>query len=133
LGMRIDHHRHIAFGGRERDELSMNRRDRRAALKRGKDLASASTARQHAAAAGIDDLLATAWRHYRQGQFAQAEEVCRHVLARDPAHVDTLNLLGLMSQASGQHGSAVKLFAKALVRDDGNAACHFNIATSYPA
>ena len=47
--------------------------------------------------------------------------------------MQSLNLLGLMAQASGDHGAAVKMFAKAIASDEVNAACHYNVGNSYQA
>jgi SAM-dependent methyltransferase len=55
------------------------------------------------------------------------------VLEREPSHVHSLNLLGLIAQWDGKHKLAIKMFAMALAADDLNAACHFNIANSYEA
>lgn len=63
----------------------------------------------------------------------EAQDICRQILAREPAHVQSLNLLGLMAQAAGDHRGAVKLFAKALAADEANAACHYNAGNSYQA
>ena len=38
-----------------------------------------------------------------------------------------------MEQGADRHTAAVKLFAKALAADEFNAACHYNIASSYQA
>ncbi len=82
---------------------------------------------------GIVELAAEASRSYRAGRINQAQEICRQILAREPAHVQSLNLLGLMAQASGDHRAAVKLFAKAIALDEVNAACHYNAGNSYQA
>ncbi|KWV61109.1 hypothetical protein AS156_27155 [Bradyrhizobium macuxiense] len=65
------------------------------------------------------------------GRGNEAGEICRQILARDPAHVQSLNLLGLMAQASSDHRGAVKMFAKAIAADEVNAACHYNAGNSY--
>jgi SAM-dependent methyltransferase len=67
------------------------------------------------------------------GRINEAQEICRQILAREPAHVQALNLLGLMAQASGDHRAAVKMFAKAIASDEVNAACHYNAGNSYQA
>ncbi len=103
----------------------MNRRDRRAAVARGKVAASST--------AGIDGLVAEATLAYQQGQFTQAEVVCRQVLSRAPAHAGALNLLGILYQASGNHRLAVKTLAKAVAVNEFDAACHYNVAVSYQA
>jgi hypothetical protein len=102
----------------------MNRRERRAAVARGKtDLTSAP--------ADIPDLTAEAYRAYQQGQAEQAEVICKRILARVPAHKSTLTLLGRINQASGRHRLAVKRFAEAIALNDLDAVCHYDIARSY--
>jgi SAM-dependent methyltransferase/tetratricopeptide (TPR) repeat protein len=86
-----------------------------------------------AAGVSIADLAAEASRLHRLGRFNEAREICRQILAREPAHVQSLNLLGLTAQASGDHGAAVKMFARAIASDEVNAACHYNIGNSYRA
>jgi 2-polyprenyl-3-methyl-5-hydroxy-6-metoxy-1,4-benzoquinol methylase len=101
----------------------MNRRERRAALARGR--AAAATP------ASFAELMTEASRAHHQGRSAKAEELCRQILSRDPAHPPSLNLLGLINQASGRHRQAIKMFLKAIASDVLNAACHYNIASSY--
>ena len=112
----------------------MNRKERRAANKRRDE----STRPPNAPAfdptsLSIVDLAAEASRWYGMGRINEAQEICRQILAREPAHVQSLNLLGLMAQASGDHRAAVKMFAKAIASDEVNAACHYNIGNSYQA
>lgn len=102
----------------------MNRRERRAAATRAKAATSA-------APADIADLMATARRAHREGQSAQAEAVCKQIIACAPEHTAGLNLLGVIYQASGRHRLAVRMFARAIASDDMDAACHYNIASSY--
>ncbi|MCA1397105.1 methyltransferase domain-containing protein [Bradyrhizobium sp. BRP56] len=66
-------------------------------------------------------------------RFNEAQEICRQLLARDPGHVQSLNLLGLMAQAAGDHRAAAKMFTKAIASDEVNAACHYNAGNSYQA
>jgi 2-polyprenyl-3-methyl-5-hydroxy-6-metoxy-1,4-benzoquinol methylase/tetratricopeptide (TPR) repeat protein len=101
----------------------MNRRERRAAFARGQAA--------DAAPASIAELTAEASRARHEGRSAKAEELCRRILSRDPAHSPSLNLLGLINQDLGRHRQAVKMFLKAIDVDDINAACHYNIASSY--
>ena len=85
------------------------------------------------AGVSIVELAAQASHSYRMGRINEAQEICRQILAREPAHVQSLNLLGLMEQASGDHRGAVKMFAKAIASDEVNAACHYNIGNSHQA
>lgn len=112
----------------------MNRKERRAANKRRDE----SARRPNALAfdpvgVSIVDLAAEARRSHRAGRINEAQEICRQILAREPSHVQSLNLLGLMAQASGDHRGAVKMFAKAIASDEVNAACHYNAGNSYQA
>jgi SAM-dependent methyltransferase/tetratricopeptide (TPR) repeat protein len=111
----------------------MNRKERRAAGKHrgvGGAMADAPTRPRPPS---IDELAAEASRRHRQGRIREAQEICRYILGRDGAHLQSLNLLGIIAQASGDHGLAVEMFDKALASDEFNAACHYNIGNSYQA
>src|SRR6185437_8148211 len=92
----------------------MNRRERRAADKRRDESARRTDALPGAARPGSAELAAEASRLRAAGRIDDARAICRQILAREPAHVPTLNLLGLMAQASGDHRGALKHFAKAI-------------------
>ena len=112
----------------------MNRKERRAANKRREESASRPDAPAFGSASlSIADLAAEASRSRGLGRINEAQEICRQILAREPAHVQSLNLLGLMAQASGDHRTAVKTFTKAIASDEVNAACHYNVGNSYQA
>ncbi len=111
----------------------MNRKEQRAGLKRGHPSASAAPVNNWDKALAVADLMAKARWHHEHGQSEHAKDICNEILAREPAHVNALNLLGLILQASGRHKLAVKTLAKAIVSDALNAACHYNIASSYQA
>jgi 2-polyprenyl-3-methyl-5-hydroxy-6-metoxy-1,4-benzoquinol methylase/tetratricopeptide (TPR) repeat protein len=111
----------------------MNRKERRAANKRGDESARRPNALAFGSGVSIGDLTAEASRARGMGRINEAQEICRQILAREPAHVQSLNLLGLIAQASGDHRGAVKMFAKAIASDEVNAACHYNVGNSYQA
>jgi SAM-dependent methyltransferase/tetratricopeptide (TPR) repeat protein len=111
----------------------MNRKERRAANKRRDGSASPNAPAFGRASVNIAGLAAEASRSYRTGRASEAQEICRQILAREPAHVQSLNLLGLIAQASGDHRLAMKMFSKAIASDEVNAACHYNIGNSYQA
>ena len=77
--------------------------------------------------------MAEARRHFQYGRLVQAQDICHQILAQQPLHVHSLNLLGIIAQASGHHKRAIKLFTKAIASDGLNAACHYNLASSYQA
>jgi SAM-dependent methyltransferase len=103
----------------------MNRSERRA-FARGKG-ATAS------APSDVAALMDEAVLAYRQGQRGQAVAICKQILSRVPEHAGALNLSGILHQASDNHRLAVKALGKALALNDLDAACHYNIATSYQA
>jgi SAM-dependent methyltransferase len=103
----------------------MNRSQRRA-FARGKGAAGPASAD---AAALMDEAVLA----YRQGQRGQAAAICKQILARAPEHAGALNLAGILHQGSDNHRLAVKMLEKALAQNGLDAACHYNIATSYQA
>ncbi len=82
----------------------MSRRDRRAALARGKALPTAS----------LNELAAEATLAVQQGRALDAELLCKQMLAIDPRQPTALNIMGLLYQASGNHRLAAKTLAKAV-------------------
>jgi 2-polyprenyl-3-methyl-5-hydroxy-6-metoxy-1,4-benzoquinol methylase len=111
-------------GCSDRSTAGMNRRERRATVARNRTVAGSNSA-------DLAALLAQARLAYQQRQFGQTEAICRKILASNSAHPTALNLLGVTYQATGRHELAVKMLAKAIAADDLNAACHYNIASSY--
>ncbi len=109
----------------------MNRKERRAASKR--DQRSAVSGSAHARSRDADQQVAEARRHYDEGRLAQARTILQDTLARQPTHLASLNLLGLVEQSSGRHAAAVRLMKKAIDGDAYNAASHYNIGLSYQA
>ena len=101
----------------------MSRRDRRAALARGKAPPTATVA----------ELAARATLAVQEGRSIDAEVLCKQLLALDPAQPTALNILGLLYQASGNHRLAVKALTKAVAVNNLDAACHYNLATSHQA
>jgi 2-polyprenyl-3-methyl-5-hydroxy-6-metoxy-1,4-benzoquinol methylase len=112
----------------------MNRKARRAEAKSGKfHINAAAAASDRSAPFSIADLMAQATRQFQSGGSATAEIICHQVLALEPGHVHALNLLGLILQGAGRHKAAAKTLEKAVASDPYNAACHYNLATSFQA
>ena len=72
-------------------------------------------------------------RLFQQGKIAPAGKLCDQILARQPSHIASLNMLGLIAQSSGRHSLAIKKFSQALALDEFDSACNYNIASSYQA
>ena len=95
----------------------MNRKERRASLKRGIISANVGLSDGWDKAFTTDDLMAKARWHQQQHQSETARDICNRILARAPAHVPALNLLGLIYQEGGQHKLAVRALEKAVASD----------------
>ena len=112
----------------------MNRKERRAAQKRGRGTRPYSSPVEPAKPAGATaHLFALALRHYQTGQTAEAEGICRNILAMDANHIDTLHLLGVMAQRSGRNDVAINLIGKAIALNDQIPRCHNNIGLAFRA
>jgi tetratricopeptide (TPR) repeat protein/SAM-dependent methyltransferase len=104
----------------------MNRKDRRAAGKRGAGGGPFAPTTATGALAG--NLFAAAVQHFRAGQIDAAERACRDVLTFDRNHVNALHLLGMIAFQAGRHQAALELVGKAVALDGRNADGHFNLA-----
>jgi predicted O-linked N-acetylglucosamine transferase (SPINDLY family) len=78
--------------------------------------------------ATITEAFAVAQRHHRAGRLAQAERAYRQILAADPGHAGSLQLLGVIAHQSGQSDAALDLIGRALAADPGSAAARINFA-----
>lgn len=101
----------------------MSRRDRRAALARGKAEPPAN----------LTELAARATLAFQEGRSIDAEVLCKQILALDARQPTALNIMGLLYQASGNHRLAAKALAKAVAANELDAACQYNLAASYQA
>lgn len=86
----------------------MNRKQRRAAVKRAPPPRAASTGRDPAA------LFAEALRHEQQRQFDDAVRAYHRLLALKPTHAEAHNNLGRVLQAQGKAHEASAAYARAL-------------------
>ncbi|HEY1934530.1 MAG TPA: sulfotransferase [Acetobacteraceae bacterium] len=67
----------------------------------------------------LQALLRECARCYRAGHLAEAEQVCRQVLASDPRHPDALHFLGLILDRAGRHAEGIELIEQAIgLRND---------------
>lgn len=101
----------------------MSRRDRRAALARGKAEPPAN----------LTELAARATLAFQERRSIDAEVLCKQILALDAGQPTALNIMGLLYQASGNHRLAAKTLAKAVAANELDAACQYNLAASYQA
>src|SRR5262249_38951931 len=74
----------------------------------------------------MDARLATAVKCMQAGQLAEAERLCRAILAAAPNDIAAIHLLGFVAHKAGRHQDAIDLIGKAIALDETNADCHFN-------
>ncbi|MGH7032163.1 MAG: tetratricopeptide repeat protein [Stellaceae bacterium] len=95
----------------------MNRNERRAARKQGGG----------EAAQPVQAIFGEALRLHQSGRLAEAEQLYRQALARDPRHADSLHLLGVLAYQAGRHADAVELIGQAIRLKDTVAFYHNNL------
>lgn len=76
----------------------------------------------------IEQAMATAYAHWTAGQAAQAEQLCRQVLAVWPEHADALHLLGLMAHGFGNLPTALDYLRRACAAPRAPALFYSNLA-----
>lgn len=107
----------------------MNRQQRRAGARHGNaptGLAGAAPANQQRAQ--LDALLAAAAQHYQRGQFAEAHQLGRKILAIDPKNIPALHLTGMLALVAGRNDAAIEILGSAIRLDDKIADLHSALA-----
>jgi len=78
----------------------------------------------------IDQTIQIGFEHHQAGRLAQAEEIYRRILARQPDHAEALRLLGTLAAQSGRWDAAVELLRKAIGVKPDNAQAHNNLGNA---
>ncbi|EGP09841.1 TPR domain-containing protein [Bradyrhizobiaceae bacterium SG-6C] len=99
----------------------MNRKQRRAEGKSGKDAARSSGFLE-------ETLFRQAIAHHQAGRMREAEANYREVLAANPRHTGALGYLGLLAHQAGHSEAAIDLLRKAIASDRRNPEPHYNLA-----
>jgi tetratricopeptide (TPR) repeat protein len=100
----------------------MNRKQRRVEARLGQQGRAAG-----GQAAPIARWFGAALAHQRSGRVADAERVCREILSVDPAHAQTLHLLGLIEHQRGRSEEAIEHIRAAIMREGRDPAFHHNL------
>src|SRR5579875_1395691 len=66
----------------------------------------------------------TAWRHYRAGQWPQAEHLCRQVIQADAGQAGAFHLLGLIAARTGRDDLALDCLHESVRLDPDLAEAH---------
>ena len=80
--------------------------------------------------ASAQAVFAEALRHHQGGRLDSAERLYRQVLAVQPAHGDSLHLLGVVAQQTGRPDLAITLIGRAIVVNRGAASYHSNLGNA---
>jgi protein O-GlcNAc transferase len=75
----------------------------------------------------IQELVDSGRRLHQEGKLREAEPIYRQVLAAQPDHADTWQLLGMLSHATGKHEAAIEAISRALALEPENSAFHHNL------
>jgi tetratricopeptide (TPR) repeat protein len=80
---------------------------------------------------GLVQAFGAAVQFYRSGKLAEAESLCRRLLAAAPGHARALHLLGTIALQSGRPAVAVAPLTRALAQRPNDAAIHNLLGTVY--
>ena len=69
-------------------------------------------------------------QHQQAGRLAEAEHLCRQILAVAPQHADALHLLGVIAHQVGRSQIAVELIRGAIALNPNNPEFHSNLGTA---
>lgn len=69
--------------------------------------------------------------HHQAGRSTEAATACACILAAAPSHAPTLNLLGMITAASGQTEASLSLFQRAIAQHPVESSYHFNLGATY--
>lgn len=71
--------------------------------------------------------LPEAVRHLQEGRPGDAEQLCRRLLALDPANADALHLLGMLAHQAGRREESIELLHRAIRANPTEASIHSNL------
>ncbi|HEY3517103.1 MAG TPA: tetratricopeptide repeat protein [Gammaproteobacteria bacterium] len=81
----------------------------------------------------VDQAFALALEHHRAGRLAEAEQLYRAILASEPQHADSLNLLGVIALQAGNLPSALALVQRSVALRPDSAICRNNLGQVFEA
>lgn len=79
---------------------------------------------------GASTLVAQGFRHHQAGRLAQAEQLYRQAIARDPNQADAHHFMGILANQAGKTDIAVHLIQKAVSLNPNLTAAHFNLGVA---
>src|SRR5262245_14841547 len=79
----------------------------------------------------VSEALAIALQHYQVGRCAEAEQICKQVVAAEPNEVSAWHLLGVIALQLRQHKLAVGYLERAVALIPSDAEAHNNLAIAW--
>jgi len=81
----------------------------------------------------VNQLLQHGVAHHQAGRLAEAEKCYRQILARQPGHVDALQLMGVIAHQAARHDLAIDWIGQAIAVNSNVAAFHNNLGEAHRA
>jgi tetratricopeptide (TPR) repeat protein len=78
----------------------------------------------------VAEALALGVRHHEAGRLAQAEQVYRAILQKQPEHAEAWHLLGVLAEQAGSHDQAMACIGRAVQLRPGVPLFHTNLGTA---
>lgn len=75
----------------------------------------------------IQQAFEVALRHHQSGLLSEAESLYRQILAIEPHHADSLNLLGAIAVQAGRHEEAIELIQRSIALKPDNPSAYDNL------
>jgi tetratricopeptide (TPR) repeat protein len=81
--------------------------------------------------ATVSEALEIALAHQQAGRLAQAEQICRQIVAVEPNHADGWHLLGVISLSKGETERAIDSLRRAVAANPNDAETHNNLGIAF--
>src|SRR5262245_23582122 len=75
----------------------------------------------------IQQAIDMAFQLYQSNRFAEAESVCRQIIAAQPNHAESLHLLGILVQRGGKSETAIEFICSAIRANPRDPEFHHNL------
>jgi len=79
----------------------------------------------------LREQLESARSHHQAGRLGEAERIYREILAQQPDHAETLNLLGVLAGQMGRLDAALELIRRAIQQNPDFAEAHYNLGVTF--
>ena len=81
----------------------------------------------------VHEVMQAAQNHVNEGEFAEAEETYRAILAQAPQYAEASYALGMLKARFAENGEAIELLGRAIAANPAEARYHDSLGTLYKA